>query len=168
MFHSPSPVMFIWYFAPIVFASSALRESAPGRSSLKSFLISTDMRFSSRGDESESRFSFGVKRRRSSGDDSISALIFRAVQALVGHKKQRLTARRRDDVGDRRDARGHRGLELLLLVRDLERLDGLTHALGEERDLLVLDAAHEDRELLAAVAREHVLHANRLLNRARD
>src|SRR5262245_28011955 len=40
MFHSPSPVTFIWYFAPMDFASSVFFASAAGRSSLKSFLIS--------------------------------------------------------------------------------------------------------------------------------
>src|SRR5580658_9548297 len=47
MYHSPSPVMFIWYFAPIVFASSVLRPSAAGSVSLKSCLISTAISVSS-------------------------------------------------------------------------------------------------------------------------
>src|SRR5690606_24505858 len=57
MFHSPSPVMFIWYFAPIVFASSAFFSRAAGSSSLNSFFTSAAMGIPLGGGKSESRFS---------------------------------------------------------------------------------------------------------------
>jgi len=41
MYHSPAPVMFIWYFAPIAFASSLFFSRAAGSSSLNSFFVST-------------------------------------------------------------------------------------------------------------------------------
>src|SRR5271166_3287260 len=67
MFHSPpvGPVMFIWDLAPIAFAASPFFTSAAGRSSLKSFLMSTAIGFASSGlARSESRFSGAVKRPR--------------------------------------------------------------------------------------------------------
>src|SRR5271165_6176907 len=49
MCHSPpvGPVTFIWYVAPIPFASSGFLASAAGRSWLKSFLISTAIGYAS-------------------------------------------------------------------------------------------------------------------------
>src|SRR5882672_2785342 len=56
-FHSPpvGPVMFIWYFAPIVLASSAFFERAAGSSSLNSFLMSTAIGVASSGERGVNR-----------------------------------------------------------------------------------------------------------------
>src|SRR5580698_4719058 len=166
MFHWPpvGPSMFIWYFAPTVFASAAFLASAAGRSSLKSLRISTDIRLvSSVGARSESRLGPLVKRAKEPvrggllAPYSVSPAGFRLVQPLVGKPHQRFGGSFRiGDLVDRRVPHADRDAHHRPLRRNLEPLDGGAQALREAAGVGVLDPARQDDELLPPEAREHV------------
>src|SRR5512146_1889052 len=96
--------------------------------------------------------------RTASGADAVAAGGLRLVELRVGvadEVRRILLAR-----GERRDADGDGHRDVLFVELEALALDELARLLGHRQGALRVHLRQEQRELLAAVAREHVLAAD--------
>src|SRR4051812_2010689 len=91
-------------------------------------------------------------------DDAIAAGALGRVERLVGRRDQAVDIRD-PAIGNHRDTGADRDRDALAVVTDRKLLDGGPDPVREGLGVCEFGLAAQDRELLAAVPREHVLGA---------
>src|SRR5438552_1014809 len=94
--------------------------------------------------------------------------LFGAVKTPIGDPHQLAGVAARRALADGRDADAHRDLRAGAPRRDARALHGAPHAIGQRERLTMIARPREDRELLAAIAREDVRRAQHAAHRLGD